>query len=144
VARAKKNQNLRACILDIEPVCAIARENIKKEGLSNRIEAVAGDFRKDLPRGYDVILCSDIGVIPKALLRKVYRALPPEGMIVLVDRFLSEDRTEPLDKLLYHLVGSEFGMETKQEIAAALKSRGFRKIKIHNLHRDLWVITALK
>jgi len=144
IAIAKKNQNLRACILDIEPVCAIARENVRKEGLSNRVEAVAGDFRKELPRGYNVILCSDIGVVPKALLRKAYRSLSPEGMIALVDRFLSEDRTEPLDKLLYHLGGSEFGMETKQEIAAALKSCDFRKIKIHNLHRDLWVITALK
>jgi len=142
IALAKANPNLRACILEVEPVCQIARENIRKAGLSHRIGAVAGDFRKELPRGYDVILCCDIGAIPKALLRKVHRNLPPEGMIVLVDRFLSEDKTDPLDKLLYHLVGSAFGMETRQEMAEALKSCGFRKVKTHNLHQDLWVITG--
>ncbi|NIM90934.1 MAG: methyltransferase, partial [Candidatus Aminicenantes bacterium] len=38
IALAKANPNLRACILDIELVCQIARENIRNAGLSHRID----------------------------------------------------------------------------------------------------------
>ncbi len=144
ISLLKKNPNLRACIMDIEPVCRIAEGNITKAGLSHRISVIPGDFYKGLPEGFDVIMCCDIGRVPKQLVREAYKRLPSEGMIVLVDRYLSNDRTEPLDRLLYQFEGSEFGMETREEIIELLKDCGFKNTNMDKLINDIWVITGRK
>jgi 16S rRNA G1207 methylase RsmC len=144
IALVRKNPNVRACIMDIEPVCKIAEENIRSSGLSHRMSVKPGDFRKELPEGFDVILCCDIGRVPKELIREAYRRLPSEGIIVLVDRFLSSDRTHPLDRLLHQFEGSGFGTETRDEIIDLLKDCGFKKIRKDKLINDVWVITGMK
>jgi ubiquinone/menaquinone biosynthesis C-methylase UbiE len=144
LALIKKNLHLLACILDIKPVCRIAEDNIKKAGLTSRIRTQTGDFKKDLPSGYDVFMFCDIGPIQKNLLNLAHKRLPPEGMIVLVDRFLSEDGTEPLNRILSQLAGSDFNVKTKGEVAKMLRSSGFKKIKTHKIHKDVWTITARK
>jgi len=144
ISLAKKNLNLRACIMDIEPVCRIAEENINNAGLSHRISLIPGDFRKGLPEGFDVIMCCDIGSVPKELIREAYKRLPSRGMIVMVDRYLSNDRTEPLDRLLYQFEGSEFGMETREEMIELLKDCGFKNTNMDKLINDTWVITGMK
>jgi tRNA A58 N-methylase Trm61 len=140
----KKNPNLRACIMDIAPVCRIAEENINNAGLSHRISMIPGDFCKGLPEGFDVIMCCDIGRVPKELIREAYKRLISGGMIVLIDRYFSNDRTEPLDKLLNQFEGSEFGMETRGEIVELLKDCGFKNTNIDKLINDIWVITGRK
>lgn len=144
IALVKKNPHLRASILDIEPVCQTAEENIKTAGLSDRMSVIQGDFYKGLPEGYDTILCCDIGPVPKGLLREAYRRLPSEGRIILVDRYLSNDRTEPLDRLLYQFEGSGFGTETRKDMVDLLKDCGFKNTKIDRLIKDVWVITGWK
>ena len=102
-------------------------------------------FYDTLERGpYDVIMFCDIGPIQKNLLNLAHKRLPPEGMIVLVDRFLSEDGTEPLNRILSQLAGSDFNVKTKEEVAKILRSSRFKKIKIHKIHKDVWTITARK
>jgi len=144
IALVKNNPHLRACILDIEPVCQIARQNIKKAGLSRRISTISGDMRKELPSGYDVVVCCDIGPISKHLLRMAYQRLPYDGLIALVDRFLSEDMTEPLDRIMNNLAGSSFGMETKGEMVEMLSTCGFKNIESHKFYKHVWVITGRK
>lgn len=144
LALIKKNPHLQACILDIEPVCHIAEDNIKKAELASRIRTRAGDFKKDLPEGYDVIMYCDIGPIQKSLVNTAYKRLPSNGMVVLVDRFLTKDKTEPLDRILNQLAGSQFSMETKEEVAKMLRSCGFKKINTLKIHKDVWAITGRK
>lgn len=144
IALVRKNPNVRACIMDIEPVCKIAEENIRSSGLSHRMSVKHGDFGKGLPEGFDVIICCDIGRVPKELIREAYRRLPSEGIIVLVDRFLSSDRTHPLDRLLHQFEGSGFGTETRDEIIDLLKDCRFKKIRKDKLINDVWVITGMK
>ena len=64
IALLKKNPNLNACLLDIEPVCEIVLDNIRNAGLSHRMSVISGDFHKGLPEGFDVIMCCDIGHVP--------------------------------------------------------------------------------
>jgi tRNA A58 N-methylase Trm61 len=130
--------------MDIEPVCQIATENIHNAGLSDRMSVISRDFRKGLPEGFDVILCCDIGRVPEELVKKASRALPSEGKIVLVDRFLSNDRTEPLDRLLSQFEGSGFGTETRDEIIDLLKDSGFNKTHKDKLINDVWIIIGTK
>lgn len=144
IALAKKNPHLRACILDIAPVCRIAAGNIRRAGLSMRVATLAGDIHHSLPAGYDVILFCDIGSVSKQLLENAYKSLPAKGLIVLVDRYLSKDGTQPLDRLLGQFVSSSFPQARWVDMVEVVKSRGFRVVKARNVYRDLWFITGIK
>ena len=144
IALVKKNPHLRACILDIAPVCRIAAANVRRAKLTRRIRTQAGDIDQGLPTGYDVIMFCDIGPISTELLQHAYETLPSHGLVVLVDRYVSDDGTNPLDRLAEHFVGSGFGLATRGQMIEALKSCGFRKIKTKKAYQDVWFITGVK
>jgi len=144
ISLARKNPHLRACILDIAPVCRIAAGNIRRAGMSRRVATLPGDIRHGLPAGYDVIMFCDIGPVSKQLLRNAYKSLPANGLIVLVDRYLSKDGTQPLDRVISQFVGSSFPLEPWTDMVEAVKSCGFRAVKARNAYRDLWFITGIK
>jgi len=66
------------------------------------------------------------------------------GMVVAVDRYLSEDRTRPLDRVLSELAGSSFPQVTCAEMVEAVRSRGFEKVAARKIYRDVWAITGVK
>jgi tRNA A58 N-methylase Trm61 len=144
ISLVKRNPHLKACVLDIEPVCRIARKIIKKEGMSSRIKTRVGDMSKRLPTGYDVIMLCDIGPVHSHLLKMAYESLPHHGMIVCVDRFFSEDKTEPLDRLLSQFTTFSFSSQTRQQVIIELRIAGFRAIKRRRIYQDVWLITGLK
>jgi predicted O-methyltransferase YrrM len=127
---------LTACILDIAPVCEIAARNVKRARLSRRVRTLAGDIRQSLPRGFDVVLFCDIGAVSMHHLRNAYRSLPAHGLVVLADRYLTDDGTKPLDRLVEHFVGSSFGLATRGDMVQAVKAR--------RIYRDLWCVTGTK
>ena len=144
IALAKKNPNLRCRVMDIEPVCKVARQIIKTEGLTTRISAMGGDMNQPLPKGFDVILFSDLGPMTPELLDAAYHALPPGGLLVIADNLLSDDRRRPLEIPLYRLISPRSGWETRVEIVAALREHGFRRVSHRTVHECLAVITAVK
>jgi 3-hydroxy-5-methyl-1-naphthoate 3-O-methyltransferase len=144
IALAKRHSHLRACILDIAPVCEVAARNVRRARLSRRVSTLAGDIRKPLPAGYDVVLICDIGAVSPRLLRNAYCGLPSKGLLVLADRYLTDDGTRPLDRLAEHFVGSSFGLATRPGMLKAVRSCGFRRVKAKNVYRDVWYITAIK
>ena len=144
IALAKKHPRLCACVLDLATVCHVAAGNIRRAGLSKRICTLPGDIQRALPFGYDVVMFCDIGAISKQLLRNAFKSLPGGGLVVAVDRYFSNDRTRPLDRLLAHFAGSSFGLATRPEMVAAVKSCGFQAVKARNVCQDLWLITGTK
>ena len=144
IALARKNPHLHACVLDLARVCEIAAGNIRRAGLSRRIRALPGNIRHRLPVGYDVIMFCDIGPVSKQLLRNAYKSLPTGGLIVAVDRYLSDDGTKPLDRLVAQFVGSSFPQATRSDMVKAVQSCGFQAVKASNVYRDLWFITGTK
>ena len=144
IALAKQNPHLRATILDVAPVCGVAARNIRRAGLSRRVSTLAGDMRHSLPKGYDVIMFCDVGPITEQHLRNACKSLPVNGRIVLVDRYLSKDGTDPLDRLVSLFVGSSFPQNTWADMLETVKACGFRRVKAENLYRGLWVITGTK
>jgi len=144
IALARKNPHLRASVLDLATVCEIAAGNIRRAGLSRRIGTLSGDLRHRLPTGYDVIMFCDVGSLTRQLLKNAYKSLPARGLVVAVDRYLSDDGTKPLDRLVAHFVSSSFGLATRSDMMAALRSCGFQAVRARNVHRDLWLITGTK
>lgn len=144
MALAKKNPELQATILDIKPVCKVATGIIRRAGLEKRVGTRVGNFYQRLPEGYDMIMMCDIGPISQRLLRSVYRSLPPGGLLVLVDRYLSEDGTQPLARLVGYFAGSSFGVATWKDVVNLVKASGFQQVEAENVYRDVWYITGTK
>jgi SAM-dependent methyltransferase len=144
IALAKKNPHLGACILDIAPVCGVAAGNVRRAGLSRRVRTLAGDIRDPFPTGFDVVMFCDVGAVSARHLRNAYRCLPPQGLLVLADRYLTNDGLQPLDRLAEHFAGSSFGLATRKDMVAAVKACGFRAVKARNVHQDVWCITGVK
>ncbi len=144
IALVRKNPYLRACVLDIAAVCEIAARNISRAGLSKRIRARAGDFRSSLPDGYDAVMFCDIGPVSRQLLRNAYKSLPEGGLVVLVDRYLSDDRTRPLDRIVSQFIGSSFPQATRSEMVDAVRSCGFQQVRARKMHKDVWLISGRK
>jgi hypothetical protein len=131
---------LRATILDLPHVCVRAGERIAEAGLTDRIDAVAGDFLADpaLPDGHDVILLSMIlhdwdEPTNRALLARCHAALPPGGVIVISELLLNDERTGPAEAALMGmnmLVETEGGKNySGAEYAAWLADAGFVDVR---------------
>ena len=144
IALARRYPHLKATILDIAPVCAVAAGNVRRAGLSDRVTTVAGDIRRALPKCHDVVLLCDIGAISAAMLSRAWRSLPSGGLLVLADRYLSADGLRPVDRLLDHFVGSSFGLATWRDMVAAVRSCRFRRVRARNVYRDVWFVTGTK
>lgn len=144
IALAKKNPHLRACVVDIAPVCEIAAGNIRRARLSERVGTLVRDIRDNLPTDYEVIMLRDICTVSRKLLRNAYKSLPANGFIVLVDRYLCKDGTYPLSRLVAPFVGSSFPVETWADMVALVRSCGFQAVRAKNMYSDVWFITAIK
>ncbi|QEU97157.1 methyltransferase domain-containing protein [Streptomyces kanamyceticus] len=98
----RRFKNLSATVLDLPPVCDLARRKIADAQLEGTVDAVAGDFHRDavLPGGYDVIVLSMIlhdwdEESNRALLRKCREALRPGGVVLICELLLNDERTGP-------------------------------------------------
>ncbi len=109
IVACQHHPQLRATVFDLPAVADVAREFIKENDLSDRIEAVPGDFNKDpLPVGADVILmASNLPMYGReqirAVVRKAFEALLPGGEMHLIGEALDSTRSGPADAALWGL-----------------------------------------
>jgi len=140
IAFLRKNPSLKAVIFDLEEVIPMARERIGDEGLSNRVEFVAGDFYEgELPTGCDIALLS--AIIHQnsheenlSLYAKIFRALEKGGSILIRDHIMNEDRTKPPAGALFAvnmLVNTHGGdTYTFREVKDGLEASGFSDVRL--------------
>jgi hypothetical protein len=136
----KKAPGLRATIFDLEEVIPMARAKVASEGLSGRVELVAGDFYRDeLPGDHDLVLLS--AIIHQNdpgqnvdLYRKAFNALVPGGTILIRDHIMDVSRTSPVAGALFAinmLVNTRGGSTyTFEEVRRGLAEAGFRDITL--------------
>lgn len=136
---AAANPHMRCTSFDLPEVLPIAARKIQQAGLTDRVTAVAGDFFADpLPKA-DVIT---MGMIlhdwnlekKKALIRKVYEALPPGGAFVVVEALIDDARRKNAFGLLMSLnMLIEFGDAfdySGSDFAGWCREVGFRDFNI--------------
>ena len=96
---AKRHPHIRCTTFDLPKVEPIARKWLAKEGLSDRVQVVSGDFLKDsLPKA-DVIT---MGMIlhdwnlekKKHLIHLAYEALPEGGAFVAIENLIDDARRQ--------------------------------------------------
>ena len=136
---ARRNPAMRCVVFDLEGPIGIAREEIRKAGLADRVETRVGDyFRDELGsepgEGFDLVYVSNIihsmgPADTRMLFGKSHRALVPGGTLIVKDFFLEDDRITPNTAALFSvnmLVGTEQGRSyTLSETRAMLEEMGF-------------------
>jgi ribosomal protein L11 methylase PrmA len=98
---AQANPGLVATVFDLPMPLEIARENIAKNGLTDRVGTLAGNFlQDDIGRGYDFIWVSQIlhshdEEQCKLIIAKAVAALAPGGTLAIQDFYLNADGASP-------------------------------------------------
>jgi precorrin-6B methylase 2 len=136
---AAAHPHMRCTSVDLPNVVPIATRRIAQAGLSDRVQAVAGDFFADpLPKA-DVIT---MGMIlhdwnlekKKVLIRKAYDALPEGGAFVVIEALIDDARRENAFGLLMSLnMLIEFSDAfdySGSDFAAWCRQAGFRRFEV--------------
>jgi ubiquinone/menaquinone biosynthesis C-methylase UbiE len=139
---AAANPHMNCTSFDLPMVAPIANRRIEREGLSDRVTAVGGDFFSGpLPKA-DVIT---MGMVlhdwnlphKKMLIAKAYEALPPGGAFVVIESLIDDARRENAFGLLMSLnMLIEFGDAfdyTGADFRGWCREAGFRDFAVMKL-----------
>jgi cyclopropane fatty-acyl-phospholipid synthase-like methyltransferase/predicted transcriptional regulator len=131
---AQENPGLKATVFDLPQPIEIAKENIRRHGLADRVNTMAGNFLKDdIGSGYDFIWISQIlhshtEEQCRLIIDKSVAAVNSGGRVVLQDFFLNDDLISPPDAALFsvHMLAVTPGGRayTHREVAAMMESAG--------------------
>lgn len=153
IAIAGRHAKIRCTIMDIEPVCKIAKENVKSYGLSKQITVSPGDmFRDPWPLGFDGLLFGNIFHdwdldACRFLACRAFDVLEPGGVISLHEMLLNEHKDGPLTvacysmAMLLHEKGKQF---TAHELKEILSDAGFRNVQVTPTFGYYSLVTATK
>jgi len=138
LAAARAAPALRLTTFDLPAVAARARARFVAEGLSDRAEAVGGDFFADpLPPGHDLIslirVCFDHDDGPAlALLKNVRAACPPDGRVLVAEPMADTAGAEVVGGayFTFYLLAMGSGRaRTKAELTDLLRAAGFSTVR---------------
>lgn len=131
---AQANPALKATVFDLSQPIEIAKENIRRHGLTDRVNTMVGNFLKDdIGSGYDFIWISQIlhshtEEQCRLIIDKSAAALKSGGQMVLQDFLLNDDRISPLEAALFsvHMLAVTPGGRayTHREVSAMMKAAG--------------------
>jgi SAM-dependent methyltransferase len=152
-AMVAHHRHLKATILEKPPVDQVAKRAVTERGLAQRVFVQAGDmFSQELPNGCDLHLFSNVlhdwdEPVVKQLLAKSFRALLPDGMLIIHDMHLNEDKSGPLpvaeySALLMH--ATEGKCYALGELRQYFQEIGFVDWSFAPTAADRSVVTALK
>jgi 2-polyprenyl-3-methyl-5-hydroxy-6-metoxy-1,4-benzoquinol methylase len=154
IAIAKRNPRAEIVALDWKAVLAVAEENARAAGVSDRYRTLAGDaFRIGLGQGYDLVLVANFlhhfdPPTCTAFLRRVHQALKPGGRVVVLEFLLNPDRVSPPFSARFALTmlaetpgGDAY---TFDELRKQLEDAGFRNVTAHGLPTPETVLLAEK
>ena len=150
---AKNNSHIRCVSFDLPPVGPIAKENVERFGLSDRIKVRSGDFFKDeLPRA-DIITMGNIlhdwGSDDKLMLiKKAYDALPEGGALIVIENIIDDERNKNAFGLMMSLnmaIETDQGFDfTASDFKQWAKKAGFSHTSVMPLTGPSSAVIAIK
>jgi SAM-dependent methyltransferase len=142
IVAAQKYPDIRGIVFDLPPVVEVTREYVAKNGQSDRVTTVAGDFTADpLPPGADVVFLNGNGTIygpdtMRAVIAKAHDAMVPGGEMHIIFEMLDDDRTGPVNAALFGLyealMGSKGKAHSAADVAGYMRAAGFVNVSVHD------------
>jgi ubiquinone/menaquinone biosynthesis C-methylase UbiE len=139
IALAQQSARVRVTAQDWPEMIPTTKRITQKFGVGDRFSYIEGDvLEADFGGGYDIatvghILHTEGEERSRKLLRKISRALKSGGTIAIAEWLVNDDRTRPLNGLLFAvnmLVHSERGDTFSfNEIKNWLEEAGFKKVR---------------
>lgn len=143
IAIAQRNPTATIVALDWPPVLAVAAENAKRCGVSNRYFLLPGDaLQMDFGAKFDAVVLPNVmhlwdRATNVGFLKKTYSALAPKGCVVIVEFVLNDDRVSPTAPALFALnmlANTTAGdVYTLSEYRAMLSEAGFLDCRVQQL-----------
>jgi predicted O-methyltransferase YrrM len=151
---AQAHPELRATVFDLPMPIRIAEENIAKNGLTGRVDTLAGNFlQDDIGSGYDFIWVSQIlhshdeGQC-KLIIEKSVAALAPGGALAIQDFYLNADGASPKGAAMFgvHMlaVTPRGRAYTHGEVAEWMKEAGLTPPEFIESGMDASILVARK
>jgi 3-hydroxy-5-methyl-1-naphthoate 3-O-methyltransferase len=135
IAFLEQYPGMRATVFDRPEVLEIAKEQVGKAGLLDRVTFMPGDLTCDsFGSGYDLVLISNIihmlgADANRALVRRCREAMESRSMLVIKDFLTENDRSGPPFSLLFalHMLlnTGEGDTYTYEDVAAWTDEAGF-------------------
>jgi cyclopropane fatty-acyl-phospholipid synthase-like methyltransferase len=139
IAFVRRSERIRATVFDLPQVIPLTKKYIEREGLSDRVDTIAGDYTQDhLGKGYDLVFLSQVIHSNSfdentELMAKAASALNPGGQVVIQDFIMSEDRVSPsmgaifaLNMLVATSAGDTY---TESEVRRMMAQAGLSSVK---------------
>jgi len=141
---AQKYPELRITVLDLPAVAAIAQELISGAGVSDRVHILTGDAVTDDygTQTFDGVLFSGVlhqmsAATIRQMFANAYRALLPDGRMIVSDMMLQADKTQPVFSTLFSLqmllTSEEGAVFSADECKTWLEETGFTTISAQTL-----------
>lgn len=140
ITLAQASPQVQVTAVDWAGVIPVTRETVSRFGVADRFRFVEGDLMEaDFGKDYNVatlghILHSEGEKRSRALLKKTFDALAPEGTIAIAEWLVNEDRTAPTHSLIFAvnmLVNTEAGDTFSfGEINDWLREAGFENARL--------------
>jgi acetylserotonin N-methyltransferase len=152
LAACARFPSLQAVVFDLPEALDMAREMIAATPLAGRVSVQGGDFFTDPLPEADLYALGRIlhdwteeKIV--TLLRRIHRALPAGGAVLIAEKLLDEDRTGPPTahlQSLNMLVCTEGRERNISEYTALLQQAGFADVKAGRTATPLDAVLAIK
>ncbi|MBI3652243.1 MAG: methyltransferase [Acidobacteria bacterium] len=133
----KANPQLKGVLFDVPSVIAGAAALLEQEGVTGRVETVAGNFFASVPANADAYIMKHIihdwdDEQAAAILRNIRKGIHPDGKVLLVETVVPEGNESHYSKLLdLEMLVSPGGIErTAGEYRDLFAAAGFKLTRI--------------
>jgi len=141
IAIVSSHPSMKGVIFDRAAIVKVADTFIKEYGMEDRIEILAGDYNHDpIGEAYDLIWASNALNSARhdidSLTKKVYDALNPDGVFLVLHEGLTHERTKPdthvLSMMSMVLMGQDMSFD-QGFIADSMFRVGFKSVRSRTL-----------
>ena len=144
IAIVGAHPGMKGVIFDRPAIIKVAETFIKAYEMEDRMEVLGGDFNHDpIGEGYDLIWASSALSLAKddmdSLTKKIYDALNPGGVFLVLHEGLTHERTKPDAMVLSMMPPALTGQDMRFDqgfIADSMLRVGFKSVRSRTLDTD--------
>lgn len=139
IATAIHHKGAKCTVMDLPPVCEVAREYFAKYGVEDRASATPVDmFKEAWPSGHDVVFFNDIfhdwdDEQCLFLARRAAEAVAPGGRVIAHEMLLDDTKAGPLHAATYSVVmlfAARGRQRSAKETADILRAAGLVDVRV--------------